>query len=234
MSSSHAAAVPTPRAPLPRRGPAPGSDGLSTAQRRGVIGAIALVHVGAIWGVLQVPAVREAVMDAAPMFVELLAPPAPPAPPPPPVVPVVKAPPPVVIAAPAAAPSPANFEVAPPPAEPPPPAPPVVVQAVEAPPAPPAPPKMIPPSAVQYLEATPPEYPRTSRRLNEAGTATVRVYIDERGLPAIVQLSRSSGFARLDESALAAVKKWRFKPYSENGQPTAGYALIPVMFELEK
>ena len=223
-----------PHAPVPRRGLASAPDGLSTTQRRGVIGAIALVHVGAIWAVLQVPAVREAVMEAAPIFVELLAPPAPPAPPPPPVVPVVKAPPPVVIAAPAAAPSPAAFEVAPPPVEPNPPAPPVAVQPIEAPPAPPAPPKMIPASAVQYLDAMPPEYPRTSRRLNEAGTVTLRVYIDERGLPATVQISRSSGFARLDEAALAVVKKWRFKPYSENGQPTAGYAFIPVMFELEK
>ncbi|HEX3140105.1 MAG TPA: energy transducer TonB, partial [Rhizobacter sp.] len=88
-------------------------------------------------------------------------------------------------------------------------------------------------AAVQYLE-TPLEYPRTSRRLQEAGTATLRVYIDERGHVASVQLSHSSGFARLDEAALASVKKWRFKPYVENGQPMAGYAVIPVMFELEK
>ena len=95
-------------------------------------------------------------------------------------------------------------------------------------------PKLIPASALQYLDAAPPEYPRTSRRLNETGTVTLRVYIDERGLPSTVQVSRGSGFARLDESALAAVKKWRFKPYSENGAPMAGWAVIPVIFELEK
>jgi len=236
MSSSPAATVaPHAPAPLVLRRPAPAPDGLSTAQRRGVISVIAVAHVGAIWAVLQVPAVREAVMEAAPMFVELLAPPTPPAPhPPPPVQPVVKAPPPVVIAAPAAAPSPAAFEVAPPPEVPPPPAPPVQVQPVEAPPAPPAPPKMIPASALQYLEANPPEYPRASKRLNESGTVMLRLYIDERGLPATVQISRSSGSSRLDDAALAAVKKWRFKPYTENGQPMAGWAVIPVIFELEK
>lgn len=148
---------------------------------------------------------------------------------------MTKAPPPVVIAAPAAAPAPAAFEVAPPPEVPAPPAPPVPApQVAEAPPAPPAPPKMIPASALQYLEAAPPEYPRASRRLNETGNVLLRVYIDERGLPASVQISRSSGFARLDEAALAAVKKWRFKPYAENGQPMAGWAVIPVIFELEK
>ena len=38
----------------------------------------------------------------------------------------------------------------------------------------------------------------------------------------------------LDEAAVAAVKKARFKPYTENGQATAGWALIPIDFELEK
>jgi protein TonB len=223
------------------RRPAPARDGLSKAQRRGVIGAIAVVHVGAIWAVLQVPAVRDAVIEAAPMFVELLAPPAPPAPPPPPppppMQPVVKAPPPVVIAAPAAAPSPAAFEVAPPPEAPPPPAPPVQVQPVDAPPsppAPPAPPKMIPASDIEYLGSTPLDYPRASQRLREAGTVTLRVLIDERGVPASVLVAKSSGFQRLDDAAISSVKKWRFKPYIENAQPTSGWALIPVIFELEK
>ena len=93
---------------------------------------------------------------------------------------------------------------------------------------------MIPASALQYLEANPPEYPRASKRLNESGTVMLRLYIDERGLPATVQVSRSSGSSRLDDAALAAVKKWRFKPYTENAQPMAGWALIPVIFELEK
>ena len=34
--------------------------------------------------------------------------------------------------------------------------------------------------------------------------------------------------------ALAGVQRARFKPYSENGVPTAGWARIPIPFELEK
>ncbi len=242
MSSTPVRPAPYGSAASAGRGrPAPAHDGLTPNQRRGVVAAIALAHVGAVWGVLQVPAVREAVIESAPMFVELLAPPAPPAPPPPPPPPAappppIKAPPPPVIAAPPApSPAPPVFEVEAPPPEPAPPAPPpVVVQApVEAPPAPPPPPRMLPAAAVQYL-STPLDYPRTSRRLQEAGTVLLRVYIDERGLPATVQLSRSSGFPRLDDAAIASVKKWRFKPYSENGVPMAGYAVIPVVFELER
>ena len=87
---------------------------------------------------------------------------------------------------------------------------------------------------MQYLEPPVLEYPRASRRFNEAGRVMVRVYIDEAGMPRTVQVSPSSGFARLDDAAVAAVQKARFKPYTENGRPTAGWAFIPLVFDLEK
>jgi len=213
------------------------ADGLSKAQYRGVVCAIALAHIGAIWGVLQVPAVRQAVVEAAPIFVDLLAPPAPPAPPPPPPVlpPVLKTPPPALLTT-APAPTPAPFEAEPAPEVPPPPAPPtpVVAEAPPAPPAPPPPPKVIPASEVQYLVKPAPEYPRLSVRAGESGLVVVGVFIDEAGLPRTVQVQQSSGHARLDESAVSAVRRARFKPYTQNGVPTAGWARIPIPFELEK
>ena len=206
--------------------------------------AILAAHGAAVWGLLQVREVRDAVALAAPMFVDLIAPPAPPVPvqppPPPPPKPVTKLPPPpapLITAAPT--PVPAAF-VAPPPPEVPPlpaepvPTVPVVMAAPPAPPAPAPPPKLIPASAVQYLEPPALEYPRTSRRLGEAGRVLLRVYIDEAGLPRQVLLAQSSGFARLDEAAIAAMKKARFKPYTENGQALAGWAPAPIDFELEK
>lgn len=212
-------------------------DGLSKLQYRAVVVGILLAHVGAIWGVLQVPAVREAVIEAAPIFVDLLAPPAPPAPPPPPppvVQPVLKRPPPTLVTAPPV-PTPAPFE-APPAPEPLPPEPvtPVAIEAPPAPPAPPPPPKIIPASEVQYLVRPAPEYPRLSIRMGETGQVMVSVYIDEAGLPRTVQVLQSSGHVRLDDSAVTAVKKARFKPYTQNGVPTAGWARIPIPFELEK
>jgi protein TonB len=62
----------------------------------------------------------------------------------------------------------------------------------------------------------------------------VRVLIDETGLPRSVQLAQSSGFKRLDDAALAAVRRARFHPYTENGRPLSGWASIPLVFELEK
>lgn len=244
MSSTAALAARNDAVARPQgRRPARAPDGLSAGQRRLVIGGIAVAHVAALWAVMQVPAVREAVQGAAPVFVHLLAAepepvPTPPVPTPRPTpVPVVKTPPKPVIAAPAPSPAPAAFEVPQPP-----PAPPVTAaapQAVEAPPAPPPPPappapRLVPASALQYLSAPPPEYPRMSRRQNEAGTVLLRVQIDTRGLPVSVQMQRSSGHPRLDEAAIDAVKRWRFKPHTENGQPLTSLADIPVIFELEK
>jgi protein TonB len=144
-----------------------------------------------------------------------------------------------VIAA-APSPAPAPLVVATPlqieaPVEPP--APPAVAAPVAPAPLPAAPPpapRQIPASAVQYLEPLPLEYPRLSKRLGETGRVMVRVFIDEGGRAREPQVSRTSGHARLDEAAVAAVGKARFKPYTENGQAVAGWALIPIDFELER
>ncbi len=206
--------------------------------------AILALHGAAAWGLMQVDAVRAAVAEAAPLFVDLIAPPAPERPPEPPAPPppqIKKPPPPAVVIAapPAPSPAPAAFVVPEPPPEPAPPAPPeppVVVVAAPAPPAPPqpAPTHELPASAIQYLDPPDPVYPRASRRLNETGEVVVRVFVGSDGLPRQLQVLKSSGFPRLDEAALEGVRRARFKPPTENGRPTAGWARIPIPFELEK
>jgi len=218
--------------------PHPRADGLTPAQHRAAVAAIVGVHALAGWALMQVEQVREAVAQAAPVFVELLAPSAPPAPPVPPspapprTIRKVAPPAPLVVAAPSPVPAAFVVDQAEVPQLPAPAAP---VEVAQLPPSPPAPepPRNIPASAVQYLEPPLPEYPRASRRAGEAGRVSVRVYIDEAGLPRNVQLSRSSGYPRLDDAAIAAVKKARFRPYTENGRPTAGWASIPLTFDLE-
>lgn len=227
--------------PLP--GPGAGANDLSPLQRCTMVGGILALHGVALWGLLQVDAVRAAVLEVAPVFIDVLARPEPPKPEPPkPATPQLPKPtplaPPPVIAAPAAA-EPAPFTVPPSPPEPPAPTP---VQTVWPPaPAPPPPPvappapKLIPASAVQFLELPVVDYPRQSRRNNEAGVTLVRACIDTQGgAPRSVAVEKSSGFARLDQAAVAAVQRARFKPYTENGQPVEGWALIPIHFELEK
>jgi protein TonB len=218
--------------PLPAIGRGAPADGLAPAQRRLMIAAVVALHVAGAWGLMQVSAVREAVLQSAPMFVNLIAPPAPPEVPVPPVPqPIQKKPPPpaqLIAAAPSLAP--AAFVVpAPLPVEAPAPEVPLMAAAASAPPAPV--PKMIPPSAVQYLEPPVLVYPRLSERNGERGRVMVRFFIDPLGLPQDVQVGASSGFARLDEAAVSAVRKARFKPYTVNGQPASGWAVVPADFE---
>jgi len=222
-------------------------DRLTPLQRRAMVGAIVAAHGAAIWALLQVREVRDAVADVAPIFVSLVAPAPAPAPkiappPPPPPTPPVRQPiapkPRIVTAAPAAAPAPF---VVPPPPEPVPPAPvpaPLAIAAPVAPPAPPppapAPPRNLSASSVQYLEPLQVEYPRLSKRLGETGVVMLRIFIDEAGRVRDAQVSRTSGHPRLDDAAMAAVQKARFRPPSENGQAVSGYAQVPVDFQLER
>lgn len=83
---------------------------------------------------------------------------------------------------------------------------------------------------VAYLEPPAPKYPPESRRSREEGLVVLRVLIDETGHAARVEIERSSGFARLDAAARAAVERARFRPYLENGVPRMALALVPVEF----
>ncbi len=225
---------------LPSRRQTADYDALSDGQRRALVAAIFAAHIVALWALLQVPQVREAVVDAVPIFASLIAPPRPLEPPPPSRVPERPVVAPRVIAA-APSPAPAPVVVAAPPEIVEPPAPPMAIVNPPAPaptpatvPLPPPQPKVIPASQVQYLEPIEVVYPRLSIRQREEGIVMVRLLIDEGGLPRDVQVSRSSGSARLDEAAMTAVRKARFKPPTENGRPVTGITHIPVDFQLEK
>jgi protein TonB len=78
-----------------------------------------------------------------------------------------------------------------------------------------------------------PVYPPLSRRLGEEGKLVLRVELDESGQVNIAQVVNSSGYKRLDEAAMAAVKTWRCNPPTRNGQPVRAIALQPFNFVLQ-
>lgn len=78
-----------------------------------------------------------------------------------------------------------------------------------------------------------PAYPSLSRRLGEEGKLVLRVELNELGRISVAQIINSSGFKRLDEAALAAVKTWRCTPPQRNGQPVRAIALQPFNFVLQ-
>jgi protein TonB len=77
-----------------------------------------------------------------------------------------------------------------------------------------------------------PAYPRQSRRLREEGTVVLELLILEDGTVSKARIETSSGHSRLDETALAAVKRWRYVPATRGGKPIAYTYLQPVVFSL--
>lgn len=217
-----------------------------TTNRNAVIaGSVLVFHVLAIWA-LQTGLIMRAVEIIVPVevlaqIIDLPTPKVTPQPPTPP-VPVKQAvtkPTPVTQAAPKllavadATPSP-NAPAAQPIA---PPAPytPAVPVAVAPTPAPPAPAKIIMPSSdADYLSNPKPPYPPMSKRLGEQGKAIIRVLIGADGLPQKAELHQSSGFERLDQSALATVMKWRYVPGKRDGVAEAMWFSVPISFILEQ
>jgi protein TonB len=82
-------------------------------------------------------------------------------------------------------------------------------------------------------ERMPPNYPATSRRLGETGIVILRVELDEQGLVAAARIDTASGFERLDQAAMTAVKTWRCNPPRRNGQPVRAIARQPFHFVLQ-
>ncbi|GHA74415.1 hypothetical protein GCM10007067_09240 [Lysobacter bugurensis] len=93
------------------------------------------------------------------------------------------------------------------------------------------------PATAGYVDPQPianqspaPEYPVRALRRGEQGVVNVRAAIGPDGVPTSVSLVSGSGSRDLDRAALDAVKRWRFRPASENGRPTVGNVVVPIEF----
>ena len=68
--------------------------------------------------------------------------------------------------------------------------------------------------------------------MGEEGVTLVRVLVKADGRAGEVELKRSSGYDRLDQAALRAVRKWRFVPATKHGEPVDAWLDQPVTFKL--
>jgi periplasmic protein TonB len=73
------------------------------------------------------------------------------------------------------------------------------------------------------------EYTAEARNAGFVGFCIVRLTVDERGIPKNVRVARPIGMG-LDESAIKAVKRERFKPAMRGGRPVAFPLSIKVVF----
>lgn len=77
-----------------------------------------------------------------------------------------------------------------------------------------------------------PRYPAVARRRGIEGTVTLDVLVSAEGLPERVAIARSSGSGLLDEAALEAVRRWRFRPARRGTEAVEGRVTVPVTFRL--
>jgi protein TonB len=76
-----------------------------------------------------------------------------------------------------------------------------------------------------------PEYSEEARKAKYSGTVLVYIEVDSSGAPRNLKVVKGIGLG-LDEKALEAVSKWRFKPGRKDGTPVTVRAQVEVSFRL--
>ena len=75
-----------------------------------------------------------------------------------------------------------------------------------------------------------PDYPPMAKQMHLAGKVVVDVYIDEDGK--VEKVETVNGNPLLSGAAVAAVKKWKFTPFSANGQTRRAVTAVGFNFKL--
>jgi protein TonB len=80
---------------------------------------------------------------------------------------------------------------------------------------------------------TQPPYPMASRRLAEEGAVLLEILVGADGHVRDAKVSRSSGFDRLDQTAVSeALQHWRLRPATRNGSAFEQWLTLKVVFRL--
>jgi protein TonB len=79
-----------------------------------------------------------------------------------------------------------------------------------------------------------PDYPRLAKQAGITGTVWVNVLLDKEGNVMDAIIAKSSGTKSLDDAALQAAPKNKFKPGIQNGRPVKCWVTYPVEFKLDQ
>jgi len=86
-------------------------------------------------------------------------------------------------------------------------------------------------SAPVLINKIEPEYSEEARKAKYSGTVLLSIVVDASGMPRDIHVIRPLGLG-LDEKAIEAVMKWRFRPGMKGGHPVATQAQVEVNFRL--
>lgn len=83
---------------------------------------------------------------------------------------------------------------------------------------------------VMAVDTPAPAYPPEVACADVGGRVLLRVTVGTDGRTAELEMLESSGQPALDDSALEAVRTWRFEPATRGGQPAVSTINVPVTF----
>jgi len=83
----------------------------------------------------------------------------------------------------------------------------------------------------QLIYSIEPEYSEDARKVHFQGTVVLSIEVDTTGLPSHIRVVRSLGLG-LDERAIQAVAKWKFRPAMSGDHAVPAPAVVEVSFHL--
>jgi TonB family protein len=86
-------------------------------------------------------------------------------------------------------------------------------------------------SAPSLIYKVEPEYSEEARKAKYQGVVVLYVEVDPGGRAGNLRVLNSLGLG-LDEKAIDAVRKWRFRPGYKDGKPVTVVAIVEVNFRL--
>jgi len=84
----------------------------------------------------------------------------------------------------------------------------------------------------QQISAPPPQYRKEDRKAGSQGLVILGAIIDEEGNVADITVLKGSSES-LNEAAVEAARKWKFKPATRNGEPVAVLFNLTINFRLQ-
>jgi TonB family protein len=84
----------------------------------------------------------------------------------------------------------------------------------------------------QPISRPEPKYSEEARRARMQGIVMLQLVVDQQGNPTQIAVISPLGYG-LDENAVAAVSRWRFRPATKEGKPVRVRAQVEVTFRLD-